>query len=151
MKACKPSEKRSQFYWTETLTLIANKWFDGFNQVKMEMEDLDFILKPLPIWKTLIVALRFCQNSVLRLCRQNSVGSIFLAARLKVGDLVELLPAFHLLKVLSTRCRGCSCWKKWLGRNMFQLERHGNRSISKGTGLKFVILLGVVSLFADMT
>jgi len=34
---------------------------------------------------------------------------------------------------------------------MFQLERNGNRSISKGTALKFVILLGVVSLFADMT
>jgi hypothetical protein len=32
-----------------------------------------------------------------------------------------------------------------------QLERNGNRSISKGTAFKFVILLGVVSLFADMT
>lgn len=34
---------------------------------------------------------------------------------------------------------------------MTQLERNGNRSISKGTAFKFVILLGVVSLFADMT
>jgi MFS family permease len=34
---------------------------------------------------------------------------------------------------------------------MIQLEPDGNRGISKGTALKFVILLGVVSLFADMT
>ncbi len=34
---------------------------------------------------------------------------------------------------------------------MTELERMGNRSISKGTALKFVILLGAVSLFADMT
>ena len=34
---------------------------------------------------------------------------------------------------------------------MTQLERNGNRSISKGTAFKFVISLGVVSLFADMT
>jgi MFS family permease len=32
-----------------------------------------------------------------------------------------------------------------------QFEPEGNKGISKGTALKFVILLGVVSLFADMT
>jgi len=32
-----------------------------------------------------------------------------------------------------------------------QFDSEGNKGISKGTALKFVILLGVVSLFADMT
>ena len=32
-----------------------------------------------------------------------------------------------------------------------QFDSEGNRSISKGAALKFVVLLGVVSLFADMT